>query len=515
MQDWNKKKKKQQIIDTKHKNPFSYMNIGRALDLSRERKTVLGKLGKGDVVFGSYAFNKQVPYGFWKKLPLTDIDIKSKTPKKTALAIEKGLDTNVGFNNYFIDILEHPDGKTYRIKSRARGQEVVADIGKASHKIPTKNINYVNYETLSHRKKEVKKMLKSKEAEYRREKDQRMLGYINRFEQSQPYFNLDKDSDGDGIPDISDCAPLDKTRQGLLHRMFGDKTKVKVNEEEQQVQPVYVMAKVDGKWNYYGAYSRDHINVILKELKTHPDVEDFRITEDPKEYDRLTRKQMTAGIVEGAGRIRDAFLIQEGKLRQSAEKVNSIATPRTPYSRVSRRVEKPTRALSPYQKPKQVNRFGQEAVNIGRKDIPNSTYQAGINDNVYYNTPSNVADLPDKESQKIFVTNAEYRELQRKGYTKEDLLQMNIHRKFGYSHRSRFYKEKSPFYNYNEDYETCVSYRPIGYYQCFLSHDPATPPNKFGIPKAMDTLERVPPFKPVFITPFFVGRKRRNNENYD
>jgi len=220
------KGKKKKIIDTKHKNPFNPMNIGPSLNTHLEDKTILSNMSKKDIVFGSYAFNTQVKYPFpYAKTPKGDIDIKSKKPLFTALKIERALDNNANMNNYHIEVLEHDKGKTFRVKSKSRNK-VVADIGRLDKKIPTKIINGVLFETIKGRKNAVKKLLKSPDARYRREKDTKMLGVIERYDNqivnrknvgfdiSKP---LVKDTDRDGVPDYIDCEKYNPEKQGPIH----------------------------------------------------------------------------------------------------------------------------------------------------------------------------------------------------------------------------------------------------------------------------------------------------------
>ena len=179
------KKKQQNIIDTPHKNPYTPMALGSTLNKSSENKAILSTIRKPETVVGSYAFNRQVKYPFpYQKRPFTDIDIKSPQSKETALQIERALDHSVGMNNYYITKLEHDEGITYRVHSRSTGQ-VVSDVGSLKKRIPTRNIQGIPFETLKHRKQEVMRMINKPSAEYRRDKDLRMLGYIKRYEQLQ------------------------------------------------------------------------------------------------------------------------------------------------------------------------------------------------------------------------------------------------------------------------------------------------------------------------------------------
>lgn len=179
-------------INTKHKNKFNMMSIMPTLNARMERQTILSILKPTSTVVGSYAFNKQVVYPVYQKRPFSDIDIKSRTPRKTAIRIERSLDKMALMDNYHVSVLEHDTGKTFRVHSKARGNEVVADVGSYQKHIPSRRINNVSYETLKHRKKAIQAMLKDPEASYRRAKDERMLGYINRYQNQ-----IDSDLDGE------------------------------------------------------------------------------------------------------------------------------------------------------------------------------------------------------------------------------------------------------------------------------------------------------------------------------
>jgi hypothetical protein len=177
------KKKPENMIDTPHKNKYSPMSVLSTLNGEKERRDILSTIKKPEIVVGSYAFNRQVKYPIYQKRPFTDVDILSTKQKQTALDIEQKLDSSVGMNNYYITKLDHDSGITYRIHSRGKGNSVVADVSELSKNIPSVTINNVSFETLKHRKQEISKILKKKDAEYRREKDTRMMNYIKRYEQ--------------------------------------------------------------------------------------------------------------------------------------------------------------------------------------------------------------------------------------------------------------------------------------------------------------------------------------------
>lgn len=273
--------KKKKIVDSPHKNPFSPMNIGSTLNSKLEDKVILSNLGKKDIVFGSFAFNRQVKFPFpYKKTPKGDIDIKSKKPLFTALKIERALDKNANMNNYHIEILEHDKGKTFRIKSKSRNQ-VVADVGRLDKKIPTKLIDGNLFETLGARKKAVKSLIKSPDAEYRRDKDQKMMGYINRYENqilnrknvgfdiSKP---LVKDTDGDGLPDFIDCNPENPNEKGAIHDWLEQrrlkKQMSKENPDLVQEDMASDYGQIETEKEQRG-YNKEQNKEVMREIKEH------------------------------------------------------------------------------------------------------------------------------------------------------------------------------------------------------------------------------------------------------
>jgi hypothetical protein len=154
----------------------------RPYNTSYVNRTIL-KANKGETIIGSYAFNKQVKYPFpYKKTPHTDIDMKHPQPRRAARRIEQSLDKYAGCDNYYVEPLRHDTGITYRVKDRSQGGKTVADVSKLDKRIPTITIDGEKYETLGHRRKEINKMLRDPNAEYRRQKDLRMKGYINRYD---------------------------------------------------------------------------------------------------------------------------------------------------------------------------------------------------------------------------------------------------------------------------------------------------------------------------------------------
>jgi hypothetical protein len=181
----------EEVIDTPHKNNFNYMSILPSLNTEIERKEITETVKPPEVIVGSTAFNVQVEYPFLQKRPFTDIDIKSPTNKETALKVERKLDRMAGMNNYYITKVSDYKAGTYRVHSRSRNT-IVSDVAKKDKPVPYVMINNTPYETMQHREKEVRRLLRTPSAEYRREKDLKMLGYIERYKKFKKHTNLFK-----------------------------------------------------------------------------------------------------------------------------------------------------------------------------------------------------------------------------------------------------------------------------------------------------------------------------------
>lgn len=132
----------------------------------RIQKQVLRHIPGKDIVYGSYALNKQLP-----KLLRTkpgDIDIYSRNPKVEAVQTEKQLDRYVGFNAFRVEKAEHPG--TFKVKSKVTGKTIV-DYSKPENHIPTRRINHIRYATLEYAKKKALEALHNPEAKFRHDKD--------------------------------------------------------------------------------------------------------------------------------------------------------------------------------------------------------------------------------------------------------------------------------------------------------------------------------------------------------
>lgn len=138
------------------------------------KNKILSKTGKGEVVFGATAINKQVPK--YLKSPTRDVDILTKYPNKEAKQVEKALDKMMGFNAFKTVKAKHPG--TWKVKSNVTGK-TRADYSKPKLKVPTKRIQNVHYVTLEQIRKEIINRIKMKRDVFRLPKDRDALNRIN------------------------------------------------------------------------------------------------------------------------------------------------------------------------------------------------------------------------------------------------------------------------------------------------------------------------------------------------
>jgi len=531
---WNKKK--QQIINTPHKNKFYPGYSGRLLDGNMQRNTIFNTLKYNDIVVGSSAFNSLVKFPFPYRKQWTDVDVKSPSPRKRALSIERNLDNQANMDAFYVSTLTHDAGKTYRVHSRL-GDKVVADIGKKDHNIPHKTHRGTNFETLGHRQQELEKMVANPSASYRREKDLKQLNRVKRYRQEienrkQPYFDLNAvDTDGDGVPDYRDCAIWNPYKQGKFHdalksgvgkikKAYQERKESTEEFEEKKQSYKYIIIKINGKWQNLGAFSIDRLQQEIHEIQQNPDIEDLEVTDNPKLADKYNRELMVANVKTGAKRV-GAGAVKVGAYleRRTEEWERNIAEagkPRTPMVNIQVRtprnfqqapVDIPGRqrqaTLNEYQSPVRdyaTDKMGYPADHRG-------SFTDVVDSSPYQRPESPLDYMPEKEI--TYLTNAEWRELNRRGYSDDEIRSQGFERKYGYSHRSKNYREKSPFFNHAGGYETCVPYRPIGYHQVMLPHDPAIAPNKYGLKRAIHTpsdinaIHTPTNFKPTFVKPKF------------
>ena len=135
---------------------------------------ILRSLNDKEVIYGSFALNKQLP-PILRDTP-GDIDIFSPRYKSRAKLVEKALDKYMGFNAFEVRQAEHEG--TVKIKSRITGK-TVADYSKRPSKVSSVKFQHHNYASLPYLKQMTEKAIKNPEAKFRREKDKNVYNRIS------------------------------------------------------------------------------------------------------------------------------------------------------------------------------------------------------------------------------------------------------------------------------------------------------------------------------------------------
>ena len=281
---------------------------------------------------------------------------------------------------------------------------------------------------------------------------------------NQRYWQTDLkplgDFDRDNKINLLDCYPYDPNRQGVADVIKKAGTKAKevggslkqkienikeaheeAKEEKQKFQEKYsyvVVLDEDGKWYNLGSFTNSQIKLQYHEIMDA--YQNVIITDDPKKADKLnavqtyerfeegTEKALTAGV-EGARRVYKG--LTEGLSK--SEKVKEIGEgPSLPTAR--------GRGIKP---PMSKGWYGSPAQAQAKMSIPNrKSYPVAV------------------KTQELEPQDIEMQEQPQR----QDM--------FGYSKKSPFYQDKSSFYNYGREMETCVPYRPVGFYQVFAPYKP-------------------------------------------
>jgi len=266
---------------------------------------------------------------------------------------------------------------------------------------------------------------------------------------NQRYWQTDLkplgDFDRDNKINLLDCYPYDPNRQGITDvikkpiqkvKEFKDKyQKQKQEYEEKAKDYLYVIAKQkDGKWLNLGAVDTISITQAIQQVESNPNFTEVMTSEDPKKAEKLNRVEMYESFEEGTEKVLTKGV--EG-LKKSYEGFTKVAKSERakeigtgPSGMSSSRGIKPPMSKGWYGSPEQ-----QQA----KMSIPNRSA---------YPTAIKTQELKREEP----FESEEY--------------------EFGYSHKSPFYQERSSFYNYDRNMETCVPYRPIGYKQVFAPYKP-------------------------------------------
>jgi len=127
-----------------------------------------------EILRGARAMNRQLSYGFLER-GTEDYDFFSKTPKKSALELERELDRISGGDFYYVKAAKHKG--TFRVMDKGQNLEsdhddiVIADYTKQPKKIKTINIGGIKHVHISERIKDIKSTLMNPEAAHRHFKD--------------------------------------------------------------------------------------------------------------------------------------------------------------------------------------------------------------------------------------------------------------------------------------------------------------------------------------------------------
>lgn len=145
------------------------------------RGTILRSAEKGQVIHGAMATNVQLPSYLRKKTK--DYDIFTTKPRKSAVEMAKKLNEMVG-DRYIVVKGKHSG--TYKI--RTKEGETIIDYTQLKRKPKTKKIYGTEYKDIKSIKRNIKRLSKKPETEYRREKDISTLQRIKEAERIEALF---------------------------------------------------------------------------------------------------------------------------------------------------------------------------------------------------------------------------------------------------------------------------------------------------------------------------------------
>jgi len=142
------------------------------------------------IVFGARSVNQHLPAHLDKHTVDYDI-LTPNDPIRVANEMEKSLDKRFGGNFFFVEPALHPG--TFKVKSVVTGT-TVADISGLTEFIPNVNIKGINYSTLDHQVRQIKRSLADPQSSFRHAKDAESLQRINIFRENNPtYYVSDLD----------------------------------------------------------------------------------------------------------------------------------------------------------------------------------------------------------------------------------------------------------------------------------------------------------------------------------
>jgi len=146
------------------------------------RGIILRQAEKGQVIHGAMATNVQLPIHLRSKTK--DYDIFTPKPKKSAVAMAKKLNRAIGEERY--EVVKGQHKGTYKIKTKVG--ETLIDYTQLKRKPKTKRIYGNEYYDIKTIKRNVKRLIKKPETEYRREKDISTLQRIKEIERIESMF---------------------------------------------------------------------------------------------------------------------------------------------------------------------------------------------------------------------------------------------------------------------------------------------------------------------------------------
>jgi len=146
------------------------------------RGIILRQAEKGQVIHGAMATNVQLPS--YLRAKTKDYDIFTPKPKKSAVAMVKKLNRAIGEERY--EVIKGQHKGTYKVKTK-EGKTII-DYTQLKRKPKTKDIYGNEYYDIKTIKRNVKRLIKKPETEYRREKDVGTLERIRRLEEIESMF---------------------------------------------------------------------------------------------------------------------------------------------------------------------------------------------------------------------------------------------------------------------------------------------------------------------------------------
>jgi len=132
---------------------------------------------KGQIIYGARAINPQLPTYLQKET--IDYDILTKRPKKSAQELVKELQRVTGKE---FRVVKGKHEGTYKVKTN---DKTIVDYTQLKREPKIKNILANKYQDIKSIKRSVQRLVKKKEAKFRREKDISTIERIKRYEMTE------------------------------------------------------------------------------------------------------------------------------------------------------------------------------------------------------------------------------------------------------------------------------------------------------------------------------------------